>query len=85
MSPTTINLALNLLTALPGLIEAGVNVVSLAQQGAAKVKQLRNENRNPTPQEWDELDAMIKGLQGQLHAGEEKPAQGGLDLEGPKG
>jgi N-acyl-D-aspartate/D-glutamate deacylase len=78
MNPTTLNLALNLLTALPGLIEAGANVVAVVQHGTAKVKQLQTEGRDPTPAEWDELDTMINGLRGQLHAGEEKPAQGGL-------
>jgi N-acyl-D-aspartate/D-glutamate deacylase len=78
MNPTTLNLALNLLTALPGLIEAGANVVGVIQHGTAKVKQLQTEGRDPTQAEWDELDTMVNGLRAQLHAGEEKPAQGGL-------
>lgn len=60
--------AVELLSSLPGLISAGVQVVDLIQNGQAKLKLFDAEKRDPTPAEWDELNASIAAKRKELHA-----------------
>lgn len=60
--------AIQLLTSLPSLIQAGVDITNLVSDSTEKLKSMQAENRDPTPAEWDELNARIKSLRGELHA-----------------
>lgn len=60
--------AVNLLTALPALIQAGVDVTNLVNDSADKLKSMQDEKRDPSPQEWADLNAQIAALRGELHA-----------------
>lgn len=68
MPVTTIAYAVQLLSSLPALIQAGRDVVGVVQNGTAKLQTMQAEGRDPTQAEWDELDADIKRLQGELHS-----------------
>ncbi|MGQ0742584.1 MAG: hypothetical protein ACT4OG_09900 [Alphaproteobacteria bacterium] len=62
MTPATSALLVSFLEALPGLIQAGVEVVTLITSTVAQVKSMIAENRDPTPAEWDALHAKIAAL-----------------------
>jgi hypothetical protein len=55
--------ALQLLQALPALIQAGQDASDLI----ARVKEMHDQGRDPTPGEWDDLNARIAPLRGDLH------------------
>lgn len=59
--------ATQLLGMLPSLLAAGQNVAELVQHGNASLKAMADEKRDPTPAEWDELNAKIRALQDELH------------------
>lgn len=59
---------IQLLTALPSLVKAGMDITALVQEQTAKIQAMQAEKRDPTPQEWDELNARIKALRDELHA-----------------
>jgi hypothetical protein len=69
MNPTTIGYALQLLSALPGLIQAGVEITSTVTSATQKLEELDAQGRDPTPAEWLELNQRIAKLRGELHAG----------------
>jgi hypothetical protein len=60
--------AITLLSSLPQLIKAGMDVTSLIQDSMAKMKTMEEEKRDPTPQEWDALNAQIDALRKELHS-----------------
>jgi hypothetical protein len=60
--------AVQLLSSLPTLIQAGVDVTNLVKDSTDKLKGMQDEKRDPTPQEWDALNARIKALRDELHA-----------------
>ncbi len=60
--------AIQLLSEISPLIAAGKSVVDLATQGAAALKLMQTENRDPTQAEWDALNAQIKALRDELHS-----------------
>jgi len=60
--------ALQLLNVLPALITAGRDVSTLVTQGQAAIEAMITDKRDPTPAEWDALNAQIKALQDELHA-----------------
>ena len=62
-------MALQLLQSLPSLIAAGAEVTTLIQEQSTKLQDMANTGRKPTDQEWDELNAKIDALRGQLHQG----------------
>ena len=68
MGATAIAYALELLTSLPGLINAGAQVVDLIQNGQAKLKAFDAEKRDPTDSEWKELNDSIAAKRKELHA-----------------
>ncbi len=59
--------ALSLLTELPSLIASGKQVVDLIQTGTTALKAMQADNRDPTPAEWDALNAQIDALREELH------------------
>ncbi len=65
---TSLAFAIELLGQVPALIAAGKDVVALAQSGHAALTAMQAENRDPTPAEWDALNAQIKALRDELHA-----------------
>lgn len=58
--------AMQLLGTLPQLISAGVEITGVIQRGRQALAAMQAENRAPTAQEWDELNAEIARLRGQL-------------------
>lgn len=65
--------ALQLLTILPSLLNASLQVQGIIQATSAKLQKMQEEKRDPTQAEWDELNAAIDELRAQLHAGEVTP------------
>lgn len=63
MSQATVTL-LNLLA----LLQAGMNVSAAAGQMYARMQAIQAEGRDPTDDEWAELNAHIAALRTQLHA-----------------
>lgn len=62
--------ALQLLQALPQLIQAGVEVTGLITKARDALQSMSDEARAPTPDEWQALDDEIAKLRGELHQGE---------------
>lgn len=60
--------AMELLGSLPGLIAGGIEVVGLIERGNASLKTFAEEKRDPTPAEWDELNAEIAAKRKELHS-----------------
>lgn len=52
---------------LPGLIQAGVEVTGFIQKYRDRIDEMATTGRDPTQQEWDELNAEIARLRGELH------------------
>lgn len=59
--------ALQALEAIPTLLAAGQSVVGLVQHSSAALKLMQTENREPSSQEWADLNATIASLRDQLH------------------
>lgn len=68
MGLTAIAYAMQLLTSLPQLIQAGTDAMSLINHGREKLSEMQTAGRDPTQEEWDELNAKIKALQDELHS-----------------
>lgn len=58
---------IQLLSSLPALIQAGIDVTGLIQQSSDAIKRMQAEKRDPTPEEWDALNSRIKALRDELH------------------
>lgn len=69
--PTALTYAVQILSILPQLLAAGKDVAALVQSGNAALKQMADEGREPTTQEWDALNAQIDALRAELHEGED--------------
>lgn len=67
MNQTTLMMALQLLQSLPALIAAGAEVKGLIEDQTAKLKDMADTGRDPTPAEWDELNAKIDQARATLH------------------
>lgn len=61
-------IATSVLSALPGLIQAGVNVLALINSTSATISKAQAENRDPTAAEWQVLDDMLSDLRKQAQA-----------------
>ena len=57
--PVAIAFAIQALTQLPALIQAGADAVAAIEATIAALQAMQTENRDPTPAEWDALDARI--------------------------
>lgn len=64
MNTTALDFALKLLEALPQLIQAGQDATDLIGQ----LKEMRDTGQDPSPGQWDDLNARIDLLRGQLHS-----------------
>ena len=60
--------AIQLLSMLPSLIGAGQGVMALINQGQTALANMVAEKRDPTPAEWDALDAIRDSLHKQVQA-----------------
>ena len=69
MNPAALYYALQVLQAIPTLIAAGQNISGLVSQSTTALNAMIAEKRNPSDAEWDALNAAIKALRDQLHAG----------------
>lgn len=61
--------AMQLLAALPQLIQAGSDVATLVTRSREQLQTMADEGRAPTAEEWDALNAEIDRLRGELHGG----------------
>lgn len=60
--------AMQLLNSLPTLIAAGVEIKGIVDNANAKLADMAKSGRNPTAEEWAELNGNIMGLRDQLHS-----------------
>jgi GH24 family phage-related lysozyme (muramidase) len=60
--------AIQLLEALPGLFASGAQALALIQAHTDALKAMVAENRGPTQDEWNALNATISGFEAQLDA-----------------
>jgi len=58
--------AIRLLEALPALIAAGESLTTLIVEGSAALKNMQATHRDPTPAEWEALNAAIAALRSDL-------------------
>jgi len=63
---TAIAFAIQMLNALPSLIAAGIDVVSLVKSTNSALKTMQLEGRDPDDAEWDALNKMIADLRAKL-------------------
>ena len=66
--PTALIYATQILSMLPALLSAGKNISDLLANGNAALKLMKDQNRDPTPAEWDALNAQITALRAELHS-----------------
>ena len=59
-------MAIQLLTQLPGLIAAGVQVKGLIDSTRGTLEKAQAEGRDPTDAEWDALNKTVEELRKQL-------------------
>lgn len=60
--------------ALPKLIAAGADILETTQRFTAVLKKLRDENRDPTAEEWDALHAALEHDEKALQTDDAPPA-----------
>lgn len=48
------------LEALPHLISSGIDIVERSRQLVALLKKIKDENRDPTAEEWDAMQALCR-------------------------
>lgn len=60
--------AMEALTALPGLITAGKDIMGLVQSTNSVLSTAQAEKRDPTDQEWATLNNTIAALRKELHS-----------------
>lgn len=68
MNPQMLMFAMQALQALPGLLVAGQNVLSMVNQVNESLAKMQAENRDPTPDEWALLNTVIADLRTALHS-----------------
>lgn len=61
---TALEYASQIFAVLPSFIQAGKDVSSLLSKGKA----VADSGKDPTTEQWNELNAMIKVLRDELHA-----------------
>lgn len=65
---TAIAFAAVLLKYIPLVIQGVTGAISMLEWGSKKVNQFVEEGRDPTPEEWAELNAMTDDLRDMLHS-----------------
>jgi hypothetical protein len=68
MNPAILMYAMQALEAIPSLISAGQSVIGLVNQTSSAVKQMVDEKRDPTAEEWAAQAKVISDLRAILHA-----------------
>lgn len=68
MNPLAIGFAIQFLTQLPTLIIASQEVVKLINKTNDALKEMQATGRDPTDEEWKELNDSIAALGARLHA-----------------
>lgn len=64
---TAIAFAIQAFQVLPGLIAAGKDISVIVKESTDALRAMQAENRDPTQQEWDLLNARIAELRTDLH------------------
>ncbi len=62
-----IGYALQILTAIPQLLDAGQSVLGLVAHAKTALETMQAENRDPSPTEWQDLNTLIDDLRKKLH------------------
>jgi len=60
--------AIQLMSALPALVQAGKDISSLVTDGTKALESMQKDKRDPTVAEWNDLNNRIMALRNQLHA-----------------
>ena len=60
--------AFQLLNALPQFIQAGIEISGLVTRMSERMHDMSLTGRDPTKEEWDELNAELEALRNELHA-----------------
>jgi hypothetical protein len=68
LTAAAIQFGLQLATAIPQMVQAGIDIADAYQAGATKMQQLKAEKRDPTPAEWDAINHAIDGKLEELNA-----------------
>lgn len=68
MNGTALQYALQLLQALPPLIQAGVNVAHVVTVAHSRLETFEAEGRDPEADEWAELNDLIDAQRAKLHS-----------------
>lgn len=66
--PMILTYAIQILSALPALIDAGISIKALVTDSNDALHRMQTEKRDPTPEEWQHLNNAIASLRAQLHA-----------------
>lgn len=72
--PVAIAFAIQALTQLPALIQAGADAVTAIEASIAALQSMQAEHRDPTQAEWDALDARITADLARLDVAARDPA-----------
>lgn len=59
--------AIQLISALPALVQAGRDITSLVTDGTKALEAMQREKRDPTGAEWQALNKQIADLRNELH------------------
>lgn len=62
MPLTALGFAIEILGQLPGLISAGVDVISLINKTNDSLKDMQANDRDPTDEEWQALNDLVEEL-----------------------
>lgn len=65
---SAIDFAISLLSKLPSLIQAGVDIMAVVNQGREQLQDMQAQNRGPTAEEWETLDASVNQHLGDLNS-----------------
>lgn len=65
--PQAVMFAIQALTALPGLVKAGIDITNMVTEATSKLELMQKEKRDPTVDEWNALNTQIANLRNQLH------------------
>lgn len=65
---SAIQFAMLLLQNVPAIVAAGKDVIAYIKEGMESLRSMQDENRDPTTEEWEALDARISELRKDLHS-----------------
>lgn len=54
--------AIQAFNVIPGLVAAGMDIYEFVSKASDDLKKMQDENRDPTDQEWAELNTVIENL-----------------------